>query len=163
MFYRATLREGSLQLTLEGDWLAGELGQIEASLYDLTLSSCSTIEIGTAPDLRLELSGAWLLYDFIERWRTQGISISYPQGVPPTLQLVTETLSANRSDFIEPEKNFRPVTAIGRNVVDQGRAVRAGLLHVSALWPEPQLIPHGALSQLHRHPRQRGNLSAVDS
>lgn len=133
MFYRATLREDSLQLTLEGDWLAGELGQIEASLQDLALSSCSTIEIGTAPDLRLELSGAWLLHDFIERWREKGISISYPQGVPPTLKLVTETLSANPSDFIELEKNFRPVTAIGRNVVDQGRAARAGLAFIGEL------------------------------
>lgn len=133
MFYRATLREDSLQLTLQGEWLAGELGQIDASLQDLALSSCSTIEISTATDLRLELSGAWLLHDFIERWRAQGISISYPQGVPPILQLVTETLSANHSDFIALEKDFRPVTAIGRNVVDQGRAARAGLAFVGEL------------------------------
>ena len=42
------------------------------------------------------------------------------------------------------------------------RALRARLLHLSALRAEPQLVPHRALSQQHRHPRQRADLPPDD-
>ena len=42
------------------------------------------------------------------------------------------------------------------------RAIRAGLLHISALRSEPQLVSHRPLSECDRHPDQRPDLPAVD-
>jgi phospholipid/cholesterol/gamma-HCH transport system permease protein len=133
MFYRATLRDDSLQLTLQGDWVAAQLGQIEQDLQALQVDACRQIVIDMADDLRLELSGAWLLHEFVERWQQQRLQIDYPQGMPATLKLVVDTLDKAGPDFVRPESNYRPVSALGRNVVDRAKALRAGLAFIGEI------------------------------
>ena len=127
MFYRATLRDATLHLALTGEWVAAQLWQIEAELAALSIGACKRIEIEAADGLRLDLSGAWLLHDFIDRWRAKQLEIHFPQGLPTTLRLVIDTLDAAGPDFVREEKNFRPVSALGRNVVDRGKALLEGL------------------------------------
>lgn len=133
MFYLATLREDTLHLVLQGDWVAAQLRQIEHELDALTLEPCRRISIVIAEDCRLELSGAWLLHEFTSRWQTRDLQVQYPQGMPATLKLVTDTLNAAGPDFVKPEKNFRPVSALGRNVVDRGKALRASLAFIGEI------------------------------
>ena len=127
MFHRATSRDDTLHLALTGEWVAAQLWQIEQELATLSVGVCTRISIEPDDDFRLELSGAWLLHDFIERWQSSSLEVDYPRGIPPTLKLVVDTLDAAGPDFVRPEKNFRPVTALGRNVLDRGKAVHAGL------------------------------------
>lgn len=133
MFHRATLRDDTLQLTLQGKWVATQLSPIEQDLASLVLGDCRRIIIDTTADFRLELSGAWLLHEFIERWQAANRQVDYSQGMPATLKLVIDTLDAAGPDFVKPERNFRPVSALGRNVVDRGKALRVGLAFIGEI------------------------------
>lgn len=149
MFHRATLRGDTLHLALQGEWVAARLGYIEQALESLALEQCAVVSIEVSEGLRLELSGAWLLHDHIERWLNRGLRVEYPGGVPPILKVVVDTLESSGPDFVKPERNLRPVAALGRGVVDRGKAVLQGLAFLGEIAVR---FVRGLFTPRHWHP-----------
>ncbi len=122
-----------LTLELSGEWGARELKDLEAELAAVDLHAARELRIATAGVTRLDLSGAWVLREFVRRARAAGAAVSF-QGEPPDqLRLIDETLK-------EPPAAPAPVAApaaaaegtgalnlIGRQAVAFGRDLVLGL------------------------------------
>ena len=116
-----TARREAQQLSLElcGDWHAREFGQIEAQLSALDLSGLSGASIVTG-EAHLDLTGAWLLRDFLRRARDAGVDTRFADAAPPTLRLVDRTLTGEVPELTEQIEWLAPATAvedIGRHTV----------------------------------------------
>ena len=119
MFITARRTADELNLELQGEWRATEFGAIEAELKAIDLAGARRARVtpGTA---RLDLSGAWLLRDFLDRARKAGVEPSFDGAEPSALTLVERTytgeLPARSSghDWLNPE---HAVEQIGRRTV----------------------------------------------
>ena len=81
-----------LTLELSGEWGARELTDLEAQLAAVDVHAARELRIATAGVTRLDLSGAWVLREFVRRARAAGAAVSF-QGEPPDqLRLIDETL-----------------------------------------------------------------------
>lgn len=131
MFLRAAREEAVLRLTLLGDWTARELPRIEVELRELSLVDTNAVHIDVREVGRLDLSGAWLLHDFEQRLRTEGVGLQFLDARPAMLQLVAETLGSETGpSFVRPERPIRPFTALGVSVVDRVEDLRNGLAFI---------------------------------
>jgi len=54
-----------LTLELNGEWVALELGPLERELQGLDVRAAREVRIATAGLTRLDLSGAWVLREFV--------------------------------------------------------------------------------------------------
>jgi len=81
-----------LTLELSGEWGAGELTRLEAQLAAVDVRAAGELRIATAGVTRLDLSGAWVLREFVRRAKAAGAAVSF-QGEPPDqLRLIDEAL-----------------------------------------------------------------------
>lgn len=81
-----------LQLTLRGVWRAADLPAIDRELGALPLAAARSLEVRAA-EASFDLSGAWLLHDFLRRMREAGTSVHLPDGAPTPLPLIDKTLA----------------------------------------------------------------------
>jgi phospholipid/cholesterol/gamma-HCH transport system permease protein len=131
MFLRAAREEAVLRLTLLGDWTARDVPQIEAALDALSLAGANVVEVDARSLARLDLSGAWLLFDFERRLSAGGTALQFVDARPAMLQLVAETLGSETGPaFVRLERPIRPFTAIGVSVVDRLQDLREGLAFI---------------------------------
>jgi phospholipid/cholesterol/gamma-HCH transport system permease protein len=81
-----------LELSLQGDWRAAALGQIEAELAALPLAGATHLKVraGTAT---FDISGAWLLREFLRDTGKAGIHGEFDGPEPGALTLVERTLA----------------------------------------------------------------------
>ncbi|MGH8257505.1 MAG: hypothetical protein ACRET0_14985, partial [Steroidobacteraceae bacterium] len=118
--YLTARREAEqLSLELSGDWHARNFGQIEAELGALDLSGLRAASIA-ASQAHLDLTGAWLLRDFLRRARDAGVHTRFADAAPPTLLLVDRTLTGEVPEQTEHIEWLEPATAledIGRHTV----------------------------------------------
>jgi phospholipid/cholesterol/gamma-HCH transport system permease protein len=123
MFFH-TQREGAgIALQLEGAWRSENLTAISSALEHLDSAGARTLEcdIGAAS---FDLSGAWLLHDYLARLEQRGLKVAF-RGTPPDwLDLIERTSSASASVSIEesdtPRHRSEPATAVdhlGRRAV----------------------------------------------
>jgi phospholipid/cholesterol/gamma-HCH transport system permease protein len=81
-----------LQLELAGQWGLREAETARAQLAAVDLRAVRAVEVSTGGVESLELSGAWVLREFLQRARAAGAAVSF-QGTPPDqLRLIDETL-----------------------------------------------------------------------
>ena len=119
MFITARRTADELDLQLQGDWRATQFQAIEAELQAIDLGGARRARVapGTA---QLDLSGAWLLRDFLERARKAGVESSFDGAVPSALTLVERTYTGEMParvsglDWLSPE---HAVEQIGRGAV----------------------------------------------
>jgi phospholipid/cholesterol/gamma-HCH transport system permease protein len=124
-----------LQLELTGEWGARQIPVLEAQLAALDLSSARELRIGTQGVTALELSGAWLLWDFVRRARGTGVSVSFSGAPPDQLRLIDETLKGAEGPVgAAPAPHAAPaaraLTTIGRDAVVVGREILGGLAFI---------------------------------
>ena len=124
-----------LQLELTGEWGARQIPVLEAQLAALDLSSARELRIGTQGVTALELSGAWLLWDFVRRARGAGVSVSFSGAPPDQLRLIDETLKGAEGPVgAAPAPHAAPaaraLTTIGRDAVVVGREILGGLAFI---------------------------------
>jgi len=133
MFVQAQRAGAGIALRLEGAWHSHNLATISTALEQLDTAGARslTCDIGTA---NFDLSGAWLLNDYLARLEQQGLKASFSGTAPDWLELIERTSSAIAPVSIEesdtPHHRSEPATAVdhlGR------RAVAAWALVLSLL------------------------------
>jgi len=83
-----------LQIDLTGEWGLRDVEASRAQLAAIDLNAVRAVEVSTGGLTSLELSGAWVLREFLGRVRAGGATVSF-QGPPPDqLRLLDETLVA---------------------------------------------------------------------
>jgi len=110
-----------LQLELAGQWGLFEVEAARAQLAAVDLGAVHAVELSTRRMESLDLSGAWVLREFLERARAAGAEVSF-QGAPPDqLRLIDQTLkepdSASQAVAAEPTARVGLLYDIGRYVV----------------------------------------------
>ena len=119
MYLTARRDAQQLNLELSGEWRALRFADIEAELEAVDFSDVSRVEIG-ASQAQLDLTGAWLLRDFIDRMRAAGATIHFREAEPATLGLVERCRTGEISvhthgiEWLDPA---HAVEGIGRRAV----------------------------------------------
>jgi phospholipid/cholesterol/gamma-HCH transport system permease protein len=85
-----------LELSLHGRWQAATLPEIQAELASVSLRGASQLHIQTT-DASFDLSGAWLLHDFLATATAGGIKADFEGTAPSAFQFIDRTLKADRS------------------------------------------------------------------
>jgi phospholipid/cholesterol/gamma-HCH transport system permease protein len=128
MFITARRNAEELSLELQGNWRATQSAAIEAELKAIDFSGARSARVA-AGSSNLDLSGAWLLHDFLERARKAGLNPSFDGGTPAALTLVERTYTGEipahpgATEWLDPEQ---AVESIGRRAVRGWRSALAG-------------------------------------
>jgi phospholipid/cholesterol/gamma-HCH transport system permease protein len=126
--------EQGLELELTGEWRTLQFARIDAALTALDLAGVRRIEISAARVEVLDLSGAWLLHEFIKQRQAAGVEVAFKGAPPDQLRLVDQTLKGeipvctqqhprvplSLLDEIELPA-LRSLTSLGRHAVLYGR------------------------------------------
>jgi phospholipid/cholesterol/gamma-HCH transport system permease protein len=128
-FITAQRSADQLNLTLQGEWRATLTESIEAELaaIDFTGARSARLDAGSS---RLDLSGAWLLHDFLERARKAGLEPRFEGAAPSALTLVERTYSGEIPARVEEHEWLnaeRAVEDIGRRAVRSWYGLLAAL------------------------------------
>ena len=87
MYLTARRVADQLELTLSGEWRALQFSDIDIELGAVNLAGVRAVNVA-AGQAQLDLTGAWLLRDFVDRARAAGASVEFQGGEPATLALV---------------------------------------------------------------------------
>src|ERR1700683_1408424 len=87
MYLTARRQADQLELTLSGEWRALRFADIEIELGAVDLADVRAVNV-IAGQAQLDLTGAWLLRDFVDRARAGGAAVEFQSGEPATLALV---------------------------------------------------------------------------
>ncbi|MGE0582672.1 MAG: ABC transporter permease [Steroidobacteraceae bacterium] len=131
MHLSAEHTDGRLTLRLAGDWRARELPAIRAELAALPLHAVREIAIDARGARRLDLSGAWLLREFLDQASADGARrVGFVGEAPAQLTLIDRTRAGEAQATQAPRKDAgdqSPVVAVGRTAVGQWRGFADGL------------------------------------
>lgn len=96
MYCRLESKADILELSLTGEWRAASLNRIQDELAALPLGTAQRLQIraGTA---QFDLSGAWLLRDFLKSAAAGGIQAEFAEPKPTALAMVERTLAGDSS------------------------------------------------------------------
>ena len=94
MYFELQRQSDHLELSLLGEWRAATLARIEADLAALPLAGAGNVQVRAA-GASFDLSGAWLLRDFLAGARARGVSAEIAGPIPPALTLVQRTLAGD--------------------------------------------------------------------
>jgi phospholipid/cholesterol/gamma-HCH transport system permease protein len=129
----------AIDVELTGEWVAGRFGALERELRAIDLSGLRQLSIATRAVTALDLTGAWILNEFLHRARASGASVSFRDAPPDQLRLLDETLKPEAQPGsagaeaapAAPAAPARPaaetLATIGRTAVDAGRDLSGGL------------------------------------
>jgi phospholipid/cholesterol/gamma-HCH transport system permease protein len=95
VYFELQRQSDHLVLSLLGEWRAATVASIEGELAALSLAGASNVEVRAA-GARFDLSGAWLLRDFLASTRARGLSAEISGPIPPALALVERTLGGDQ-------------------------------------------------------------------
>ena len=95
MYFELQRRADSVELSLLGEWHAATLSRIQTELAKLPLTGARTAQVRPA-GASFDLSGAWLLRDFLASARAGGVSAEIAGPIPPALRLVERTLAGDQ-------------------------------------------------------------------
>jgi phospholipid/cholesterol/gamma-HCH transport system permease protein len=87
MYLTARRVADQLELTLSGEWRALRFADIETELGTVDVAGVRRVTVA-AGQAQLDLTGAWVLRDFVDRARAAGVAVEFPGGEPATLELV---------------------------------------------------------------------------
>jgi phospholipid/cholesterol/gamma-HCH transport system permease protein len=150
MFITARRSADQLNLELQGEWHATQFEAIEAELGAIDFAGATRARL-TVGSSQLDLSGAWLLHDFLERARKAGLDPRFDGPAPSALTLVERTYSGEMPAHVVIDEwlGERAVEDIGRRAVRTWHALLAGLdfagrvclALISAVWNVHRLRP----------------------
>jgi phospholipid/cholesterol/gamma-HCH transport system permease protein len=127
----AQRRPDRLELALRGEWSAATLGAIQPDLAALDLGGQRRLLVD-ASAARFDLSGAWLLHDYLATAAAAGAQAEFSGGAPPALALVARTLETSPAlpgvDAVVPTAWLDPAVAVeglGRTTVAGWRMIES--------------------------------------
>jgi phospholipid/cholesterol/gamma-HCH transport system permease protein len=122
-----------VELVLHGQWRAAQLPQIQDELALVPLAGVRELELRTA-DAHFDLSGTWLLYDYLAAAAGAGLAARFDGPPPPALALIRRTLQggeagteaarAARAAWLDPAV---AVEGLGRRAVGGWRLLESML------------------------------------
>jgi phospholipid/cholesterol/gamma-HCH transport system permease protein len=119
MYLTARRNADELNLELSGAWRAPRFTDIEAELGTLDFAGLRRVNIA-AGQAQLDLTGAWLLRDFLDRARAAGATIQF-QGLEPATLLLVESCKTGditaHTHGIEWPDPAQAVEGLGRRAV----------------------------------------------
>lgn len=130
MHLSAEHTDGRLTLRLAGEWRARDIDAIRAELSAVPLGEVREIAVDARGAARLDLSGAWLLREFLEDATAGGARRVGFVGEPPAqLALIERTRAQGPPTAREAPRGGgeSPVAAVGRKVLAQWRGLGDGL------------------------------------
>ncbi len=92
MYCVARQQADGIELALHGEWRAATFGAIQAELAVLLPAGARRLRID-ATGARFDLSGAWLLHDYLAAAAAAGAQAEFTGAPPPPLALIGRTLS----------------------------------------------------------------------
>jgi phospholipid/cholesterol/gamma-HCH transport system permease protein len=119
MFVTAQRSADQLNLQLQGEWRAAQFSAIEAELNSIELAGARHARVAAGSAL-LDLSGAWLLREFLQRAHNAGVESSFEGAEPSALRLIERTYTGEmpahvvRHEWLDPEQ---AVEQLGRRTV----------------------------------------------
>jgi len=121
-----------LTLELTGEWGAQQLTALEAQLAAVDVGAAQQVQIATSGVTRLELSGAWVLREFVRRARAAGAVVSFKDAPPDQLRLLDEILKDEKESAAAPAAAAGPdatgtLATLGRRAVNAARDLVEGL------------------------------------
>ena len=129
MYLTARRTADELNLELSGEWRAPRFAGIEAELATLEMTGLRRVII-EAGHAQLDLTGAWLLRDFLDRVLAAGASIQF-QGIEPSaLALVQRCKTGDitvETHAIEWLDAAQAVEGLGRRALHGFDSITAGL------------------------------------
>ena len=131
MYLTARRDADELDLTLSGEWRALRFADIESELARVDLEGVRRVNVGAA-QAQLDLTGAWLLSDFLDRARAAGKRVELAGSAASTLALVDRCRSgehphpihAHHLEWLHPSQ---AVEGLGRHAVHGVESVTGGL------------------------------------
>jgi phospholipid/cholesterol/gamma-HCH transport system permease protein len=132
MFVEAARTGATLALELTGEWRALQVSALESALAEVDLAGVRTVRIGTERLGALDLTGAWVLREFVRRAGAAGAEVSFAGTPPDQLRLVDETLNPKGSEAAAPQavpssedglEHPAALVAVGREAVRAGTDV----------------------------------------
>src|ERR1700733_2123160 len=116
MYLTARREADELSLQLSGQWRALRFADIEAELGTLDVTGLRQINIATG-QAQLDLTGAWLLRDFLDRVRAAGVAVQLQGAEPSALALVERCKTGEHTIQTHSLEGLRPVEGLGRQAV----------------------------------------------
>jgi len=133
MYLSARRTADELNLQLSGEWRAPRFAGIEAELASVELAGLRRVVIDAA-QAQVDLTGAWLLRDFLDRARAAGASVQFQGAEPSALGLVERcktgdtTLETRTIEWFDPAEAVEEVVeGLGRRALHGFDSVTAGL------------------------------------
>ncbi len=127
----AEQKAGLLTLRLTGDWRVRDLSAIRAELAAVRLDHVQEVAIDTRGAECLDLSGAWLLREFLDSVAAGGARrVGFVGEAPAQLALIDRTRAAEAKvagPAPATKAEVSPVIAVGRTAVGQWRGMADGL------------------------------------
>jgi phospholipid/cholesterol/gamma-HCH transport system permease protein len=97
VYCAAERHDDRIELSLHGHWQATALTAIQSELAALSLRGATELKV-EAHEAIFDLSGAWLLHDFLHTATAGGhVQVEFAGGPPSVLQLIDRTVKADRS------------------------------------------------------------------
>ena len=130
MHLSAEVSDGRLTLRLHGDWRASELPAIRAELDRVSLEGVREVAVDAAGAPRIDLSGAWLLREYLDVAASGARRVGFVGATPAQLALIDRTREEATAAPPAPAAGDgveSPVVAVGRAVVSQSRGMRDSL------------------------------------
>jgi phospholipid/cholesterol/gamma-HCH transport system permease protein len=124
---------GQTLLGLKGAWTVANVAAIQRELATVDLAGRTGLSIDATTATSLDLSGAWVLEDYLGRAQALGIAVAFRGPAPDLLRVVRQALAQDATTHpgdgvAEPWAN--PVQIIGRNAVESLHDVSKGLAFV---------------------------------
>jgi phospholipid/cholesterol/gamma-HCH transport system permease protein len=115
-----------LQLDLTGEWGVREVAAARAQLAAIDLAAVRAVAVSTGGVESLDLSGAWVLRQFLQRAHAAGVQVSFQGSPPGQLGVIDEALKEPAATGRAPPPGAAPA-ATSELLHDIGHfAVRAG-------------------------------------
>jgi phospholipid/cholesterol/gamma-HCH transport system permease protein len=131
VFCEAQRHADRVALALRGDWRLATLSEIQAELAAVSLQGAGRLLID-AGSARLDLSGAWVLRDFLAQAAAAGVSADFSAPVPAALALIERTQQSSVAAEEAPGGPLLPwldpalaVEGLGRRTVRSWSLVRS--------------------------------------
>src|ERR1700681_2506935 len=129
MYLTARRDADQLKLRLSGEWRAQRFADIEAELGAVDFAGLRSLDIAAA-QAQLDLTGAWVLRDFLDRAQAAGLAVQFHSPEPAALALVERCKSGeipSQTRGIEWLDPAHAVEGIGRRAVSGMHRVADGV------------------------------------